>query len=146
MKRDILWLLPLLALLLTACGAHPARAEDFTVNIAPADTMGEWVTDWLEGLEPGSGFQYFVYTDPDSWDVYLYYPDRQTEIQALTAADLRLEVQDSVLCFYATSPALAETAADEVWIIHAAAPLLGTWPTEVALYWEVPCEGTYWSM
>ena len=129
-----------LALFLSACGGP---AEDFAVNIAPAEAMGTWVTDWLEGLESGEGFQYFIYSDPDSWDLYLWYPEKQAEIQALSPEDVRLEVRDSVLQVYVTPGGAAEPAGEEPWVIHIAAPFLGAWPTGAALYWGVALDGEH---
>lgn len=140
----------------------------FGLNIAPAEEMGDWVADWLSGVTAGDGFQYFVYADPDSWDVYLYYPEKQAEIAALTNDDVSVEYAGGTLSVYVTAcreedgaadgsltedgakeGGLAENGAAEgglaengkVWILHFAAYPLGAWPSEIRLYWngcEIP--------
>lgn len=75
----------------------------FGLNIAPVDEMGDWVVDWMSGVTAGNGFQYFIYSDPDSWDVYLYYPERQAEIRTLTNDDVAVEYSDGTLSVYVTA-------------------------------------------
>ena len=118
----------------------------FGLNIAPADTMGDWVVDWLANVSIGDGFQYFVYSDPDSWDVYLYYPNNHAKIPLLTNDDVAVDFSDGSLKVYVTE-SIEETAADDTkdWILHFAAYPRGAWPTSVELYWntaEIPCDAT----
>ena len=141
-RSALLAVLTVLLVPLPACGGEPADAAGYTVEAGPADSMGPWVTTWLEGREAGEGFQYFVYSDPDSWDIYLWCPGREAEVHALAPEDIRLEIRDSVLQVYL--PPVQPVETDEIWLIHIAAPLLGPWPTGAALYWEVPCDGSYY--
>ena len=143
--RGRIWAAAAALLLLSACG-EGREAAGYRVNVAPADTMGEWVTAWLEELEPGDGFQSFVYSDPDFWDVYLYYPEEQAAVQTLTEEDVRLEIRDSLLYVYASPGEPADPPAEEPWVIHIAAPFRGPWPTGAVLYWEVPCDDTHWNI
>lgn len=121
------------------------EVSNFGLNIAPADEMGDWVTKWLErDIVNGQGFQYYIYSDPDSWDVYLCYPDKQAEIQALTNKDIAVAVEDGVLTVYVTSQGAVEQLDETVtWVFHLKASPRGAWPSAVKLYWdgsEVPCD------
>ena len=117
----------------------------FGLNIAPADEMGDWVVDWVSSVTVGKGVQYFIYSDPDSWDVYLYYQEKQAEIQTLTNDDVAVEYSDGTLSVYVTANPADDILADEKekWILHFAAKPFGAWPSEIKLYWndsEVLCD------
>lgn len=126
------------------------RISAFGLNIAPADEMGDWVVDWLSGVTAGDGFQYFIYSDPDSWDVYIYYPERQEEIKGLVNDDVSVEYSDGILSVYVTTcredGGLTDSGpagGGENWILHFAAYPFGTWPSKIKLYWddcEILCE------
>ena len=116
----------------------------FGLNIAPADEMGDWVIDWLADVSAGDGFQYFVYSDPDSWDVYLYYPNSHI-IHLLTNDDVAVDFTDSALKVYVTESIedTMSTEHTEHWILHFAATPRGVWSNRVDLYWndvEIPCD------
>lgn len=148
-------------LILSACSARePYFSEEYQVknhadgeistfglNIAPATQMGEWVVDWIADVSEGDGFQYFIYSDPDSWDVYLYYPKMQRQISELTNSDIDVECSDGTLKVYVTENTEENTLTDDAqeWMVHFAAQPRGTWPSRVELYWndvEVPCDAT----
>lgn len=112
--------------------------SSFGLNIAPAGEMGDWVVDWLSDVTEKEGFQYFIYADPDSWDVYLYYPIKQAEIQMLKNDDIAVEYSDHILHVYVTSPHPEENSVheEEKWILHFMAPTVGAWPANIRLYWD----------
>lgn len=121
------------------------KISAFGLNIASADEMDDWVVDWVSGVTAGKGFQYFIYSDPDSWDVYLYYPEKQAETQMLTNDDVTVEYLDGTLSVYVTTcrEENISTDGEEKWILHLAAKPYGTWPSEVVLYWndcEILCD------
>ncbi|MGM9635043.1 MAG: hypothetical protein ACI3YE_02695 [Candidatus Avispirillum sp.] len=109
----------------------------FGLNIAPAEEMGDWVVDWLTDVHAGDGYQYFVYSDPDSWDVYLYYPNNHS-IPLLTNDDVAVNFSDGTLKIYVTENIedTEFTGNAENWILHFAANPRGVWPTGVELYWN----------
>ena len=96
----------------------------FGLNIAPADEMGDWALEWASGAADGQGFQYFIYADPDSWDVYLYYPGKQAEIQMLANDDVAVDYSESVLTVYVTSNHAEAVSAEgeREWLLHFTAP------------------------
>ncbi len=117
----------------------------FGLNIAPADEMGDWVIEWLSSVTVGEGFQYYIYSDPDSWDVYLYYPKEQANIRKLTNEDVAVDYSDNVLKVYIdpVNTGSGNTENEQIWLLHFAAYPFGAWPSEVELYWdgrEVLCE------
>lgn len=147
------------ALLLSACSKKPYFPEEYQVknytdgeisafglNIAPADEMGDWVVEWLADVNDGDGFQYFIYADPDSWDVYLYDSEKQADIQRLTNDDVAVEYADSTLNVYVTAgeETSIEAEEEEKWILHFTAQPFGAWPSKIKLYWngyEISGEG-----
>lgn len=122
----------------------------FGLNIATADEMGEWVSDWTDQVIPGEGFQYYIYADPDSWDVYLYYPKKQGEIQLLSNENVSVEYSDHTLHVYVTFDSQKAIPQDlgsteETWILHLWALPFGAWPSEIQLYYndsEIILDGT----
>lgn len=93
------------------------KASAFGLNIAPAGEMGGWTADWVSEVREGEGFQYLLYADPDSWDAYLYYPQKQAEIRVLTNDDVAVAYLDGILCVYVTAvPADSEEGAAGEWI------------------------------
>lgn len=123
--------------------------SEFGLSIAPADEMGDWVVDWLADVSAGDGFQYFVYSDPDSWDAYLCYPANHT-LPLLTNDDVTVEVIDGSLKVYVTESTEGTAAAEntETWVLHFAANPRGVWPTGVELYWNqaaIPCDAAKYS-
>lgn len=79
------------------------KASAFGLNIAPAGEMGDWAVDWVSDMTEGEGFQYLLYADPDSWDAYLYYPQKQAKIRVLTNDDVAVAYLDGILCVYVTA-------------------------------------------
>jgi len=114
------------------------KISTFGLNIAPANEMGDWVIKWLSNVTDGDGFQYYIYADPDSWDVYLYYPKEQANIEKLTNDDVAVECSEGVLRVYITPTDAGSSSAEgeEIWMLHFAAYPFGAWPSEVELYWD----------
>ena len=73
-----------------------------------------------------------------SWDVYLYYPQKQAEIQQLKNEDVAVEFSDGVLKVYVTPQegGSSDMEDGEKWLLHFAAPPVGAWPSEIELYWD----------
>ena len=113
-------------------------ASAFGLNIAPADEMGDWAVEWLADVMDGEGFQYYIYADSDSWDGYLYYPQKQAEIRQLGNEDVAVEFSDGVLKVYVTPQegGSSDMEDGEKWLLHFAAPPVGAWPSEIELYWD----------
>lgn len=163
-KTLIISLLLLSTLILSSCSLLPRKSSfpeeyqvknhsdekvsTFGLNIASADKMGDRVLDWVSDVTEKEGFHYFICADPDSWDVYLYYPKKQTETQLLTNQDVALEYSDHTLHVYVTVLQPENSPADkdetqEKRILHFMAPTIGAWPSEIRLYWngsEISCD------
>ncbi len=163
MKKKITLLLSILStliLLLSSCFKPSAFPEEYQVknqedktvsafglNIAPADEMGDRVTEWVSGLTEKEGFHYLICSDPDSWDVYLFYPEKQAETQMLANNDVSVKDTEHTLNVYVTEPSTEEptTEKNKKWVLHFMAPTFGAWPSDIRLYWndsEVLCDST----
>lgn len=121
------------------------EVSSFGLNIAPADEMGDWVVDWVANISEGEGFQYFVYSDPDSWDVYLCYPQNRTKLPLLSNDDVQVDFPDNTLKVYIAESLNPTAASDYVgdWVLHFSAYPRGVWPSAVELYWngvEISCD------
>lgn len=161
MKKKITLLLSILGtltLLLSACFKPSVFPEEYQVknqedetisafglNIAPSDEMGDRVTEWVSGLTEKEGFHYLICSDPDSWDVYLFYPRKWAETQMPKNNDVSVKYTDHILNVYVTEPPTEEppTERNKKWVLHFMAPTFRAWPSEIRLYWndrEVPCD------
>lgn len=123
------------------------EVSSFGLNIAPADEMDDWVVDWMDQISTGDGFQYFVYSDPDSWDVYLCYPNNRMKVSMLTNDNIQVEFSGDTLKVYITENFDNIVPSDDAqdWVLHFVAHPFGTWPSRVELYWddiEIPCDAT----
>ena len=122
-------------------------SSEFGLYISQPNVMGSWVKTWLGMVNRYDGFQYYIYSDTDSWDVYLFYPDRSGDIAKLKNSDVTVELEEETGTLMAyveysgTHTELQEGEAD--WLLHFVANPKGKWPHYVRLFWngeEVVCD------
>ena len=82
------------------------------------------IENWLSSCEPADGYYQYIYSDPDSWDMYIYY---SPENGSMSAKGFRFAVVDSVVKIQVQNDSLADTAAD-YFLLRVQAPLRGAWP------------------
>ena len=126
-------------------------ASPYMLNITDREAIGlDAVDTWLTGCAPeGEGFQWLVYSDPDSWDAFFYLPKLQEQMGDLTNRDVTISVskEDSgrVLCVYLyTSLGMTKEKTAEEQLLHFVAPVRGVWPNDARVYLdgkELPCDG-----
>lgn len=122
------------------------KPSNYLLRISTPEEIGlEPVTVWFSELSDGQGFSYYIYSDPDSWDVFLAVPAHQSAVSTLQNSDVSITVENSVLRVYITSDMDAQES-DESRLIHFVAPARGAWPASVELVWNgttLPCDGAY---
>ena len=126
------------------------KVSDYMLNITDTETIGlETVERWLKECDSTkTGFQWLMYTDPDSWDAFLYLPALQETVGDLTNADVTIHItveeQQILNVFLHTRKDMTHEKSAEEQLLHLAAPMRGIWPDEVRVYVdgeELNCDG-----
>lgn len=126
-------------------------AINYYLNIVKSNEIGiDAVTEWLKQAKKSDGFLYYIYSDPDSWDVLIYLPNKQDVIASLNNNNIKISRADSVLKVYIDAPNVeAEDDTDKFpTLIHLKAPARGAWPSEIKVYWnddQLNCDGFYFN-
>ena len=126
-------------------------ASLYMMNITGREAIGLAAVDtWLAGCDPeGEGFQWLVYSDPDSWDAFFYLPKLREQMGDLTNQDVTISVSEKgsghVLCVYLhTRLDMTKEKTAEEQLLHFVAPMRGAWPNDARVYLdgkELPCDG-----
>lgn len=122
-------------------------SSEFGLYISQPNVMGSWVRTWLGTVNHYDGFQYYIYSDTDSWDVYLYFPDRSGDIAKLKNSDVTVELDEetgTLMAYveYTGEPTPLPEGEDD-WLLHFVANPKGKWPHYVRLFWngeEIVCD------
>lgn len=125
--------------------------SQYMLNITDGAAIGLAAVDsWLTECDPmGEGFQWLVYSDPDSWDGFFYLPRLRTLAGDLRNQDVTISLEEEssgrVLCIYLhTRQDMTREKTAEEQLLHFAAPLRGVWPNKARVYLdgqELPCDG-----
>ena len=87
--------------------------------------------DWLAScLSTGVYYQY-IYSDPDSWDMFIYFPQSNG---GNSYNIFKFSVVDSIVNIYVTSDNSNQSTNADYFIIRVQAPLRGAWPNASELY------------
>ena len=88
------------------------------------------IENWLSSCMPASGYYQCIYSDPDSWDMFIYY---SPENSSLIANGFRFAVVDSVVKINVQNDSSAGAVTDYI-LIRVQAPLRGAWPNTSEFY------------
>ena len=90
----------------------------------------EKIENWLTACETAEGYYQYIYSDPDSWDMFIYY---SPENASFCAYDFKFSVDASVVNVYVSNDNSADFSADYI-LIRIQAPKRGVWPNSSELY------------
>ena len=107
----------------TASGYKAAFYDKDEIDVKP-------IENWLSSCTPADGYYQYIYSDPDSWDMYIYY---FPENGSMSVTGFRFAVVDSVVKIDVQNDGSAGTVADYL-LIRIQAPLRGAWPNTSELY------------
>ena len=92
----------------------------------------ERIIDWLDDCEPGAGYHQLTYTDPFSWDMFLYYAP---EGGIFGYYSFRFLIEDSTVRIYVIADEASPTFLSDYMLIRIQAPpRSGAWPNTSELY------------
>ncbi|MCL2544518.1 MAG: hypothetical protein FWE77_01220 [Clostridia bacterium] len=100
------------------------RIEEITV---------ERISDWLAAQEPSGQYVHYIYSDPDSWDLFVYYPLESTSERVYDSFSFCVTEQ-TVKLYVKGRPAAGEERPSAYILIRVQAPLRGAWPSRSELY------------
>ena len=131
MKKTTFFLV--LFLLFTGCGNKP---RGYTVNpITHNEISNQAITRWLEETTDDSGYHDYIHSDPDSWDMLIYYPNANKTLEYVFYKYNKIEVVDSTAKVYLTKEFAAsdsDVVKDLLFVVTA--PERGAWPTKSELF------------
>ena len=107
----------------TTTGYKAAFYEKSEIDIAR-------ITDWLAVCESSASYYQLVYSDLDSWDMFLYYSPKNGNFGN---NDFKFFVDRSTVNIFVANGELSDTTVDYL-LIRIQAPSRGAWPSSSELY------------
>ena len=95
-----------------------------------SETNIERIETWLASCEPVEGYYQYIYSDPDSWDMFIYYVSENVRFGG---SNFKFLIDDSTVKVYVINGDSASAAADYI-LIRIQAPFRGSWPNSSELY------------
>ena len=112
------------------------------------DYQGSKLEKWIESCSGTGGYYEFINSDPDSWNLYIYYSNINPKLENVSfKVDLKIEEKnvDIILKIYLTEQ---NSDSDEQvvkdLVLDVKAPSRGAWPTKSEVYLDgiqVQCIG-----
>jgi len=121
-----------------ATGQYYEEIDGYKAVLYEKDELGTlFVTDsksiekiesWLNSCEPGDGYHQYIYSDPDSWDMLIYYPCEYGKYS------FRFAVAGTAVKVYVVDDDINYTHQADYILIRIQAPRTGVWASESELY------------
>ena len=90
----------------------------------------EKIKKWIELCEIEDGYHEYVYSDPDSWDMFIYYP---TNNGIYCSPSLKFSVVDQIVKVYITNNSSTNRINSNYILVRIQAPSIGAWPIKSEL-------------
>lgn len=118
--------------------AKTGEASDYLLSIAGSEEIGlDAVEEWLDRCvekSPEGDFHWLMYTDPDSWEAFIYLPGlTQTVTNQNISVEVTEEEEGKTLVVYLNTLGLEEGAQPREQMLHFAVPSAGAWPGRVSV-------------
>ena len=91
----------------------------------------EKIENWLTSCSSGENYYQYIYSDPDSWDMFLYYSPIDSGIQY---SGFSFTVDGSTVKIYISNDGTPNDVSNDYLLIRVQAPLRGAWPSSSELY------------
>jgi hypothetical protein len=103
------------------------RAAFYTLDEISVDR----IKIWLDSCDQKGKYCQYIYSDPDSWDMFLYY---QTDAKA-QYDQMKFNVLKGCVNMHVKSSAASDAAIGQYYmLLRVQAPLRGSWPTSSRLF------------
>ena len=90
----------------------------------------EKIGNWLSTCTPQNNYYQYIFSDPDSWDMFIYYSPTSGLV---SKNSFKFSVDGSIVKIYVTTDGLTDTSTDYM-LIRVQAPLSVAWPNSSELY------------
>ena len=87
--------------------------------------------DWVNSCEASDKYYEYVYSDPDSWDMYICY---NPEVKGFKNHNFKFSVVDQIVKIYMSSDGGTYIGDEDFILIRVQAPYKGAWPVASELY------------
>jgi hypothetical protein len=122
--------LGILSLFVSGCN----KTSGYQASICSYDDFSKETQKWMDSCKSSGYFEY-INSDPDSWEMLLYYPGINSSHEPFIYGDIRLSLEASVLKVFITRKAASNNdRVDDDLIIHITAPSRGAWPNGSEMY------------
>ena len=91
----------------------------------------EEIKDWVDSCPSGENYYQYIYSDPDSWDMFIYYSPAN---DGFKYSRVTFCVDDSTVKIYVTSIDSPYDVKTDYILIRVQAPIRGAWPNSSELY------------
>jgi len=91
----------------------------------------EKIKDWVTSCPSGEKYYQYIFSDPDSWDMFVYYSPANGELQY---SGVNFSVDGSIVKIYVTNDDSPYDVKTDYILIRVQAPLRGDWPSLSELY------------
>jgi len=108
----------------TSSGYRAALYQKDEINV-------ETIKNWLSTCDPSNSYYEFTYSDPDSWDMFIYYSPID---EGISCEGFRFSVVDSTVHIFVTSGGATSGENEDYLLIKVQAPLRGAWPNTSELF------------
>jgi len=98
------------------------------------DYKGSRLEDWIKTCTRSGGYYQFINSDPDSWDMYIYYPEINSELKYIKY-NVDFNIIDSVVKISINEEdAISDEEVIKGLVLNIKAPLRDTWPSTSEVY------------
>lgn len=120
--------------------------NDYVISMHNKDEFEDsYVGEWINSCEGAKGYNEYIVSDPDSWEMMVYHPNINEELNYITYA-CDIKISDNIIqIFLEEENAIADEQVRKDLLLHIKAPKRGAWPKESELYLnnlEVKCLDT----
>ena len=91
------------------------------------------ISEWLAACEPSGGYYHYIYSDPDSWDMFIYYPVKNNSNEVYKSFKFCV-VEKIVRVYVESNEASFEEPPSEYILLRIQAHPRGVWPSGSALF------------
>ena len=93
------------------------------------EIMVDRIKEWIDSCDLNGKYYHYIYSDPDSWEMFIYYPCETNNYDNT----LKFYLADSYVNVYVESGDISEKKLDYVLLVIQA-PLRGVWPSSSRLF------------
>ena len=111
-------------------GLHYQELDGFKATVVERGFItSPSVLEWLDSIELSnneSGYYQYIYSDPDSWDMFLFVPNSEVESgRYVSTESMRFTIVDNIIKIYFDTTEVGPGASI---IVLVQAPMRGVWP------------------